>query len=286
MVFGHSIQFGFGEGKVESPRPARARFRWIGARRPSGESPAMNPAMVFSLFPPFPRDNKVFGIIPHAPRFEARWIKVIDPAIREAGLVPTRLDPKRLKDSTVADLSLAIATHKLIFADVTEIHRFAEGNRQYSFRNAQVFYGLGMAHSARQPGEVLIFRSDQSDFAFENTTARTRWYDPENHPDHARVLVVDAIREALAELELTRSMAVRQITDRLDYESYEMLTEATAGPLNHPGIDPDEDPALVGVRLNSLFRLLDMGLVACYERLKYSITPLGEAVVKAISNWV
>ena len=39
----------------------------------------MYPVPVFSLFPPFPRENKVFVAMSFDPRFDARWNNVSKP---------------------------------------------------------------------------------------------------------------------------------------------------------------------------------------------------------------
>jgi hypothetical protein len=75
----------------------------------------MYPLQILSLFPAFPRDDRVFVAMSFEARFEARWTNVLEPAIRSANidgrpLVPFRVDARRVSDSILTEIVVAIAT--------------------------------------------------------------------------------------------------------------------------------------------------------------------------------
>ena len=86
----------------------------------------MYPQTYFGLFPPFPRENKVFVAMSFAPQFQARWKAVITPAIRSVmvngkPLEPHRVDARQISDSVLTEILGGITNDRLIFADVSTI---------------------------------------------------------------------------------------------------------------------------------------------------------------------
>jgi hypothetical protein len=96
------------------------------------------------------------------PAFDARWSTVLQPALKcvvlENGipLDPFRVDLSRSSDAILTEVLQAIADSAVIIADITALH---ELNRR-PVRNGNVMYEVGLAHAARLPEEVLLFRSD------------------------------------------------------------------------------------------------------------------------------
>ena len=89
----------------------------------------MFPSNYFNLFPPFPRENKVFVAMSFYPIFDERWKNVIDPAIRRVErnnvpLEPHRVDVRRVSDSILTEILTGISRSLVIFADVTSLGRF------------------------------------------------------------------------------------------------------------------------------------------------------------------
>ena len=69
----------------------------------------MFPRNYFGLFPPFPRENKVFVAMSFDDQFQSRWENVISPAIRNVSvnntpLEPHRIDTRRIGDSILTEI--------------------------------------------------------------------------------------------------------------------------------------------------------------------------------------
>lgn len=84
----------------------------------------MYPLYIFDLFPPFPRNNKVFVAMDFGEKFENRWKDVIKPAIESVSingdkLEPYRADTKKINDSIITEITSGIANCRLFFADLT-----------------------------------------------------------------------------------------------------------------------------------------------------------------------
>src|SRR4051794_20297466 len=86
----------------------------------------MYPAQFFSLFPAFPRTDKVFVAMSFDQAFETRWDKVIDPAIRRVRadgkpLQPLRVDVRKVSDSILTDILDGLSSSRFVLADLTSI---------------------------------------------------------------------------------------------------------------------------------------------------------------------
>ena len=144
---------------------------------------------LFNLFPPFPREDKVFVAMSFAPEFQRRWDNVIAPAIQEVGLEPFRVDQRKISDSILTDITKSIANHRLIFGDISVMFVHEEAERRLPVRNANVMYEVGLAHTARLPEEVILFRSDNEYLPFDVMNIRVNSYDPDKAQDEARAKV-------------------------------------------------------------------------------------------------
>ena len=165
----------------------------------------MYPANFFGLFPPFPREKKVFVAMSFDNTFQRRWNEVIRPAVSEieldgVSLEPVRVDVRSISDSIVTEILQGMAHHLVVFADVTTIAYVGDK----PIRNANVLYEVGLAHAIRLPEEVILFRSDEDQLIFDITNVRVNSYDPDADPSTARELVIDSITNALKEIDLKR----------------------------------------------------------------------------------
>ena len=187
----------------------------------------MYPAHGAALFPPFPRDNRVFVAMSFESVFTPRWTNVIQPGIREAGLEPYRVDMPRLSTSIPADIVTGICHSRLILADIT-----ATGGQ----RNGNVMYEVGLAHAFRQPEEVLLFRSDQERLLFDVTTVRVGDYSPDIDIAESKAKIVDVVRSALHEVDTLKSLAVGRAASELDAIAFGVLCDvfARGGNYTHP----------------------------------------------------
>jgi hypothetical protein len=249
-----------------------------------------------SLFPSFPRDNSVFVAMSFDSRFQSRYDDVIAPAISNVsmdgvGLEAYRVDAREISDSILTDILHGISSARAILADISTIGHVDD----MPIRNANVMYEVGIAHAARLPEEVLLFRSDSDQLLFDLANVRVSSYDPDGSPTTARTIVGKAIVSALSEVDSKRRAAVKRAAESLDYVSWMVLVAAQPpATVSHPlTATPGQVLGNVG-RLNAINRLLEMGaLRALFPKVtpelleqkgpaehyfQYETTPFGSAV--------
>ena len=238
----------------------------------------MHPNQYFNLFPPFPRENKVFVAMSFDEQFNDRWEKVIVPAIRSeeyegVSLEPHRVDAKRISDSILTEILGGISNDQLVFADVTAIGEI-DGK---PVRNGNVMYEVGIAHAIRLPEEVLLFRSDTSQLLFDISSVRVNSYDPNGDHAGACELVAGAIRDALNERDLRRHNSIKMAAKSLDIASLKILVEALAigdGTIRHLPMKNVRDALVNAPRNAAIGRLLGMGaLEAGFAGLSVNLNP-------------
>src|SRR5438128_2587799 len=108
----------------------------------------MYPHTYMSLFPPFPKDNRVFVAMSFDSRFQPRWEKVLVPAIRlverdDMSLEPHRVDLRKASDSVLTEILEGITRCRFFLADISVIGEI-DGK---PIRNANVLYEVGLAHA-------------------------------------------------------------------------------------------------------------------------------------------
>lgn len=224
----------------------------------------MYPAHLFNLFPPFPREDKVFVAMCFHPSFNARWKHVIEPAIREIGLEPYRVDTGKVNDSILTDITKSISSHRLIFADISAMGKLDTGGKKpYVVRNGNVMYEVGVAQAVRLPEEVILFRSDDEELPFDVVNIRVHEYDPDRDPDDAKRKVTEVLRDALVSIDQSKSLSVEAAAQRLDHLSFGQLSAIHASTSSY-SIDSPENSLPIFDRLaqiQSIGRLLNEGLI-------------------------
>lgn len=261
----------------------------------------MYPNQYFSLFPPFPRENKVFVAMSFDEQFNARWENVIVPAIRSekydgVPLEPHRVDAKRISDSILTEILGGISNDQLVLADVTAIDE-VDGK---PVRNGNVMYEVGIAHSIRLPEEVLLFRSDTCQILFDISNVRINSYDPEGNHVVARELVAEAIRDAFKERNLRCQNSIKMAAKSLDIPSLKVLVDALAignGSIRHLPTKNLRNALGNAPGNAAIGRLLGMGALQAgfaglslnlnpdmddSELLSYELTPFGRALTKYV----
>jgi hypothetical protein len=260
------------------------------------------PAHLFNLFPPFPREDKVFVAMSFAPQFQDRWDNVIVPAVQELGLEPFRVDLRMISDSILIEITKSIANHRLIFGDISVMFVHEEAEHRFPVRNANVMYEVGLAHAVRLPEEVVLFRSDNEYLPFDVMNIRVNSYAPDKAPDEARAKLGEALREALREVEQSKLLAVEHQVQKLSITEYVVLLEMTKnqGAL-HPPLAKTMGDVLSNIfRIPAINALIERGLLMSellavtpeffatmkpedpIEKLMtYRMTPLGQAVFQA-----
>lgn len=263
----------------------------------------MYPANLFSLFPPFPREPKVFVAMSFDRRFDERWNNVISPAIRNievngVRLEPFRVDARLVSDSILTEILSGISNSRLVFVDITTIG-FIDDK---AIRNGNVMYELGLSHSVRLAEEVIIFRSDNDQLLFDTSNIRINNYDPDENPAESKSKVENTLISALKEIDLRKHLAVSKAADVLDEPSYWLLAESMQGKLVHPTINTMRSSVANSSRVYSINKLLELGaLKAAFLNvtpellkekgneeiepiLKYEITEFGISIFNEIAN--
>jgi len=239
----------------------------------------MFPSTYLSLFPAFPKNNKVFVAMSFDSRFDHRYSSVIEPALRRIevdgqSLEPYRVNTRTISDSILTEILSGISSSRLVFADVSTIEKV--GDR--AIRNGNVMYEVGIAHAVRQPEEVLLFRSDDDQILFDVANVRINSYAPEDAPDDARERITKSAINSLEELDLKKNLAIQQASDTLDNPSWMLLAEVQAGKnISHPEMRTIKQILGTASRVASIQRLLDIGAIKAsyltvtpetYEKLK------------------
>lgn len=220
----------------------------------------MYPMNLFAMFPPFPRKNTVFVAMSFEERFEQRWEKVIQPAIRRlvknnVRLEPVRIDKRKISDSIMTEILLEISHSQFVLADISSI---GELNGK-PIRNANVMYEVGLAQAVRLPEEVILLRSDDDELLFDVQNIRVHKYSPEDDPKGAEKLIVELILESSKQVQLAKSMAVNQVVEKLDYYTFAMLAKNMGKIIEQPVVRTMRDA--ISPNLGTFRRMLDLGLI-------------------------
>jgi len=253
----------------------------------------MFPSELFSLYPPFPSEQRVFVAMSFAAPFQRRWEAVIKPAIISTGLTPFRVDVSTISDSILTQILRGICDSRLIFADVTN---------NTGVTNPNVMYEIGLAHAVRQPQEVILFRSDKEKLLFDLAHVKVNFYEPDTKADASKASVEKALNEAMAETEQRKGIAVNRATDALDQTAIELMLTSMDGSIRYPKIKTLRDHVINAPKVSALSRLLELGLVKAQyptftiddlqdekmdesleDLVTYQLTALGDAVMANFS---
>lgn len=224
----------------------------------------MYPHHYLGLFPPFPREHKIFVAMSFAPQFRSRWEKVISPAIRSVRVddrpqQPHRVDASQISDSILTEILGGISNDRLIIADLTTIGSVAGE----AVRNGNVMYEVGLAHAVRLPEEVLLFRSDSDNIPFDIANVRVNHYEPDGDPGSAKSQVSEAIVKAIREIDLKRHIAVKKAVQSLDFLGWSVLAQAcTKGGVRHFETGTVAKSLTNNPRNATIARLLELGALA------------------------
>ena len=196
----------------------------------------MYPADIFSLFPPFPRRNRVFVAMSFDEQFEARWNEVLKPGIEDnewqnETLEAHRVDLTKKSDSIITEIVQEIAECRIVLADLSTIGYLDKENRK-PIRNSNVMYEVGLAHAARRPEEVSLLRSDHDSLDFDIAGVRVHRYNP-CEIGVARKQVGELVSEALKSVDLQQSIAVKKGVDFVLHNRYQIgVNYYVGGPGN------------------------------------------------------
>lgn len=224
----------------------------------------MYPADYFSLFPPFPRNNRVFVAMSFDPVFEDRWDKVIKPAIEENNLDPYRVDTTKVSNSIMNQILEGIGNAKLIFGDISAV---------MGTRNVNAMYEIGMAHSLRLPEEVILFRSDTDSLPFDVAGISVNSYDPDHNQDGAKQLISNALQEALSEVDTKRHLVVDRVVENMDPLVGVDLLRCLAGDLKYPPMTNLHAKVAGQYGVQRIAKLQELGLIKAQYKTQHSFDP-------------
>lgn len=271
------------------------RISWLRDQEVS----CMHPHTFYSTLFEHKKHDEIFVIMSFAPEFDDRWLRVIEPCIREdLGFNANRVDYNISGESIVHDILDGIAHSRLVLADITSSPMSDEHGQVWPQRNGNVMWELGVAHVMRVPDEVIVVRSDNDPSIFDLTQFRAFPYDPQDVVGSRRMLTAIAT-DRIRAVEQSASDHVKRCAALLDYTGWMILSNAAAGE----GIDPPVTKTMGQVLGNmsiipAIARLLDMGALTTSfasltpeaiqslgdgpaEKLtKYRIAPFGEAVLR------
>jgi hypothetical protein len=219
----------------------------------------MHPHTFYSTLFGHEKRDEVFVIMSFAEEFRDRWVKVIEPMIREGlSLKPNRVDYNVSGESIVHDILDGIAHSRLVLADITSSAMRDTCGISWPQRNGNVMWELGIAHTTRMPDEVLVIRSDNDPSIFDLTQFRAFSYEPEcveESKEFLRTLAADRLRS----VDQMKSDYVQRCAEALDPSSIDFLinsTPATGQPF----------PIALNMR-NALRypRLFELGLIRTFS---------------------
>ena len=227
-----------------------------------------------------------------APRYQARFEKVIAPAIRSiqvagATLEPFRVDLSKSGDSILTEINDGIAHSRLVLADVSTIGKDSATGHPY--RNGNVMYEVGIALACRQPHEVLLIRDDADKFLFDVSTIPHKRIDFTNE-QQAKFELQEELQGRLSQADYLNDARVQAAIANLSGGEINVLGHIAALRPGH-AIKNEGDGNVAG--LVSIPRLLDKQLIRFIGNFKtghpgYVPTPLGSVVVeflKARAQW-
>lgn len=264
----------------------------------------MYPLNFFNLFPPFPREKKVFVAMSFDERFDKRWQEVIKPAVENIIVNGTQLEPYRVdfgkgSDSILTEILMNISNCNLFFADLTTIGQLNEN----PIRNGNVMYEIGIAQAVRLPEEVILFRSDKDPLMFDLVNIRVNYYDPDVEPEDAKQKVNEVLSSSIEEIKLQKHLSVQRVVDSLDSYCFSILVKqgSVQGIVKGPILRTMRDLSLIP-EINAMNKLIELGILSTayktftpedisgkkddpiHEICNYNITSFGYSVLEEVAN--
>jgi hypothetical protein len=220
----------------------------------------MNPRdFLDSYWRPTIRDS-VFVAMPFHDEFTPIWQNAIQPTIETGqGLSAERVDATVLSGSIVMRILDGIAHARIILADIS----VAQEGKWKGQRNGNVMYEVGIAHASRQSSEVLLVRSDDEEINFDLAGIQVHSYDRSNITA-TRIYFDQILKEALLQIDQTKSLQVQKVVDALDVHALEFIQSSG----KDAGFYAPEPTNMAGALLYipkaaALTRLQTFGVVHC-----------------------
>lgn len=184
----------------------------------------MHPTDFFQNFWRPDQLNEIFVIMPYAKENDDFWQLVIKPAVELAfgpELVAIRTDINLFSGSVMMAVFDRIARSKLIVADISATS--VEGNQ--IFRNDNVMYELGLAHSVRHSSETIVVRRDTHALNFDLSNTLVHTIDIANL-SQAKKQLASILTSAHANTSFEKNLIFQRTIRRLDNHAKYFLSEA------------------------------------------------------------
>jgi hypothetical protein len=165
--------------KAEHPRTGAKRPKSAPSKRSAAARPPRKKRAAKKEASP---KDSCFVISPFGGWHDDYYSEIFCPAIRKAGLKPSRADDLFRSSNIVHDIWHLVVSSRVLLADLTG-------------KNPNVFYELGLAHAARKP--VLLLTQSMEDVPFDLRGLRIITYEVE-HPKWGEVLR-EKIEQGLSE---------------------------------------------------------------------------------------
>lgn len=214
--------------------------------------------------------NKIFiGIWFDDDNISKRYDSIIKEAVKETLLEPYFLKELVSGDAIPIDIMSGIIECKLLLFDISPIE---EGSNN---RNPNVMYELGLAHTWRNPEEVIIIRDDNNKLPFDIQNIGSIKYDIKDSKK-AIEEIKNIIIFRLQEIDKIHRSIVRKAAESLNIEAHNLLM-ASKGKIFH-----DRELSEIN-RISVIPVLLTLGLVEMLTDIKgygYHPTELGREVIR------
>lgn len=178
-----------------------------------------------------------------------RFNNIILKAIEQTGLKPCFLKEIITGDSIPIDIMKGIIECKLVLFEISPVLS-AEGT---VIRNANVMYELGLAHTWRNPEEVIIIRDDGDELPFDIQSMGVVRYKIKEIGNSIEQ-IKNTILFRLNQVEKIQESSVRKAAESLNIQAYNLLV-VSKGKIFHDATLKDTDKIL------AIPLLLNLGLI-------------------------
>src|SRR4030042_2179654 len=156
-----------------------------------------------------------------------RYYPIIEKAIQQTSLKPRFFKNIITGDSIPIDIMTGIIEFRLTLFDISPIEEY----KGESNRNSNVMYELGLAHTWRNPEEVIVIRDDDGKLPFDIQSSGVVKY---NIGDQEKAIedIKETILFRLDQIEKIQRSMVRKAAESLSLEASNFLI-ATRGKIRH-----------------------------------------------------
>jgi len=195
------------------------------------------------------RANKLFVAMPFHQKFDSRFSDIIKPAAIEAGFEDAYRSKEILSSNAIVTKILeGIANSRMVLCDLS--------NDEKGRVNGNVLYETGVATTIREPHSVVLIRDQEpseADFDIRGLTIKT--------PPEGKLTtpwLVERLKEALGEIDWSRSKRIEAIAHRLDEFCLLLINQYGRNPDGYNNFHVLGQPIEVRIAAQ---RLVDLGIL-------------------------